>query len=57
MKLSIVDISPIPPGGTRHDAFRNSIDLAQHAEQLGYYRYWVAEHHGGKSAPAAPPRC
>jgi luciferase family oxidoreductase group 1 len=42
---SILDISPIPQGFTAADALRNSLDVAQHAEQWGYTRYWVAEHH------------
>nr|WP_241266451.1 LLM class flavin-dependent oxidoreductase [Streptomyces scabichelini] len=36
---------PIPSGSTAADALRNSIDLAQQAERLGYARYWFAEHH------------
>lgn len=46
MKLSIVDISTVNPGETRRDALLHSIELAQHAERLGYHRIWVAEHHG-----------
>lgn len=42
---SILDLSPIPEGGTAAIALRNSRDLAQHAEKWGYSRYWVAEHH------------
>ena len=38
-------ISPDRRGGSAADALRNSLDLAQHAERLGYQRYWVAEHH------------
>ena len=41
---SILDLSPIPEGGTAAIALRNSRDLAQHAEEWGYSRYWVAEH-------------
>jgi luciferase family oxidoreductase group 1 len=43
--FSVLDLSPILQGGTAADAFRNSLDLARHAEQLGYRRYWLAEHH------------
>ena len=46
MRLSVLDQSPIPEGFTQGDALRNSIDLAQLAEQCGYHRYWLAEHHG-----------
>jgi luciferase family oxidoreductase group 1 len=43
--LSILDLAPIPEGASTGDALRNSADLAQHAEQLGYRRFWMAEHH------------
>jgi luciferase family oxidoreductase group 1 len=43
--LSVLDQSPISEGSTGGDALRNSIDLAQLAETLGYHRYWIAEHH------------
>ena len=44
--LSILDLSPICEGGDAGQSFRNSLALAQHAEQLGFSRYWLAEHHG-----------
>ena len=43
--FSILDLSPIAEGSTASDALRNSLELAQHAERLGYKRYWLAEHH------------
>lgn len=43
--LSVLDLSPIVEGGDPAASFRNSLDLARHAEALGYRRYWVAEHH------------
>ncbi|WP_298957055.1 LLM class flavin-dependent oxidoreductase [uncultured Methylobacterium sp.] len=43
--FSILDLAPIPEGATPGDALRNSLDLARHAERLGYNRYWLAEHH------------
>lgn len=43
--LSVLDQSPISEGSTGGDALRNSIDLAQLVESVGYRRYWVAEHH------------
>mgnify|MGYP000318431925 CR=1 FL=1 len=46
MDLSIVDLSPVPDGGTATDAYENTVEAAQQAEQLGYSRFWVAEHHG-----------
>ena len=42
---SILDLSPILRGGDAAQALGNSLDLARHAEQWGYTRYWVAEHH------------
>lgn len=45
IRTSILDLSPIREGGSASDAFRNSLDLARHAERWGYERYWVAEHH------------
>ncbi len=42
---SVLDLSPIAAGSTARDALRNSLDLARHAERLGYHRYWLAEHH------------
>jgi luciferase family oxidoreductase group 1 len=43
--LSVLDLAPIVQGSTAAIAFRNSLALAQHAEQLGYSRFWLAEHH------------
>ena len=43
--FSILDLAPVPEGRTAGDALRNARDLAQHAERLGYRRYWLAEHH------------
>jgi luciferase family oxidoreductase group 1 len=43
--LSVLDLSPVPEGSSTGQALRNSIDLARHAETLGYRRFWMAEHH------------
>lgn len=43
--FSILDLCPIPQGATAAVAFRNSLELAQRADGLGYKRYWLAEHH------------
>jgi luciferase family oxidoreductase group 1 len=43
--LSVLDLVPVQQGSTPGDALRASLALAQHAERLGYARYWVAEHH------------
>ena len=44
-KLSVLDLSPIIQGGDAGQVLRCSLDLARHAEALGYQRYWLAEHH------------
>ena len=43
--FSVLDLSPIVEGGTAAQAFRNTLDLAQHTERWGYTRFWLAEHH------------
>uniref|UniRef100_UPI00165421ED LLM class flavin-dependent oxidoreductase n=2 Tax=Pseudomonadota TaxID=1224 RepID=UPI00165421ED len=43
--FSVLDLAPIPAGTDASQAFRNTVDLAQHAERWGYQRYWLAEHH------------
>jgi luciferase family oxidoreductase group 1 len=43
--LSILDLSPVIQGGTPAEALHRSLDLARHAERLGYRRFWLAEHH------------
>lgn len=52
--LSILDLSPISEGADAATALRNTVDLAQHAEQWGFRRYWVAEHHFVAVASAQP---
>src|SRR3954451_19786914 len=42
---SILDLAPVLQGGTVAQAFRHSLDLAQHTERWGYHRVWLAEHH------------
>jgi luciferase family oxidoreductase group 1 len=54
--LSLLDLAPISTGSSAAEALQNSLDLARHAEGLGYLRHWVAEHHNmpgiASSAPA-----
>jgi len=45
LPISVLDLAAIREGHTPADTFRNSLDLARHAEQWGYTRYWLAEHH------------
>ena len=51
--LSVLDLSPIVEGGDASLALANSLDLAQHAEKLGYHRYWLAEHHNMRGIASA----
>ncbi|WP_433257074.1 LLM class flavin-dependent oxidoreductase [Streptosporangium sp. CA-135522] len=53
--LSILDLSPVPSGGTTGDALRNTLDLARRAEEFGYHRYWLAEHHFAPGVAGAAP--
>ncbi|WP_437328556.1 LLM class flavin-dependent oxidoreductase [Sorangium sp. So ce381] len=52
--FSVLDLAPIVQGGDAAQALRNALDLARHAERLGYHRYWLAEHHnmGGVASAA-----
>ncbi|MFD0821108.1 LLM class flavin-dependent oxidoreductase, partial [Micromonospora zhanjiangensis] len=53
--LSILDLSPVPAGGTVAGALRNTVDLARQAEQFGYHRYWLAEHHLAAGVASSAP--
>ncbi|HET6877101.1 MAG TPA: LLM class flavin-dependent oxidoreductase [Jatrophihabitans sp.] len=54
--MSVLDLAPVGEGSTATEAVRATISLARHAEELGYTRFWVAEHHSmpgiASSAPA-----
>src|SRR4051812_29139930 len=54
-RLSVLDQSPISEGATGGDALRNTLDLARLADELGYHRYWLAEHHGGTMLAGPSP--
>ena len=47
LRVSVLDQSPVSKGSTGSQALHNTLDLARLADELGYHRYWVAEHHGG----------
>ncbi len=51
--VSVLDLATIKEGNTAADAFRNSLSLARHIDQLGYKRYWLAEHHNMESIASA----
>jgi luciferase family oxidoreductase group 1 len=51
----VLDQSPVSQGSSGSQALRNTIDLAQLTERLGYHRYWLAEHHGGPMLAGPSP--
>ena len=53
--LSVLDLSPVTTGAPGSVALRNSLDLAQFADRLGYTRYWLAEHHNLASIASSAP--
>jgi alkanesulfonate monooxygenase SsuD/methylene tetrahydromethanopterin reductase-like flavin-dependent oxidoreductase (luciferase family) len=53
--LSILDLAPLVAGGTAGDALRRTLDLARRAEEFGYHRYWVAEHHFTAGVASSQP--
>jgi luciferase family oxidoreductase group 1 len=55
LPLSVLDLSPVTSGGSGPAALRNTLDLARHADRLGFTRYWVAEHHNLPNIASAAP--
>ena len=55
INLSVVDQSPTRREGSAVDALNETVRLAQHAEALGYTRYWVSEHHNSNSFSGTSP--
>jgi hypothetical protein len=54
--LGVLDLAPIPDGSTAGAALRATSDLARRTEELGFTRFWVAEHHGMPGiASSSPP--
>lgn len=51
--LSVLDLAPVVEGGDVSTALANSLDLARHVEELGYARFWMAEHHAMPSVASA----
>lgn len=54
-KLSVLDLSPVPSGSTSRDALQNTLDLARFTDELGYTRYWLAEHHNTPLIASSSP--
>jgi luciferase family oxidoreductase group 1 len=53
--LSVLDLAPVPDGSTAGQALRATIDLAKRVEELGFTRFWVAEHHGMPGVASSSP--
>ena len=53
--LSILDLAPVSSGSTVPEALRNTLDLARRADDLGYHRYWLAEHHFAPGVASSGP--
>ncbi len=55
LRLSVLDQSPVAEGATAAEALDHSVELAQHAEALGYTRFWMSEHHAMQTLACSAP--
>jgi len=55
LPLSVLDLAPVPSGGSSAESVRRTVELARLAESLGYVRLWFAEHHGMPSVASSAP--
>lgn len=55
LPLSVLDIFPVPSGGSPSAAIHHAVELAQHVDALGFTRYWVAEHHNSPGIASSAP--
>src|SRR5947209_2528144 len=55
-RFSILDLAAVRTGGTIAEAYRNTVDLAQHADGWGFTRFWLAEHHNMPGIASAADR-
>ncbi|MCA1057364.1 LLM class flavin-dependent oxidoreductase [Rossellomorea aquimaris] len=55
LKLSVLDQSPIAEGMSPQEALHHTVTLAQHAEKLGFERFWVSEHHDSTGLAGSSP--
>ena len=55
LRLSVLDQVPVRSGGSAQESIRETIELAQRADQLGYHRYWLAEHHNSSALACGSP--
>lgn len=54
-KYSVLDLVPIVEGVDAQEAIKRSVNLAQHTEELGFYRFWISEHHNMESLASSAP--
>lgn len=55
MKLSVLEHGHINEGRSVQDTLQETVKLAQHADQLGYSRFWMSEHHGSGALSFSSP--
>jgi luciferase family oxidoreductase group 1 len=55
LRVSALDLSPVPSGSSARETLENTVDLAQHVERLGFTRYWLAEHHNAGALASSSP--
>jgi luciferase family oxidoreductase group 1 len=55
LRVSVLDLSPVPSGSSARQTLENTLELAQHVERLGFTRYWLAEHHNAGSLASSSP--
>jgi luciferase family oxidoreductase group 1 len=55
LRLAVLDQSPVCEGSSAGRALQNSIDLARHADRLGYTRFWMSEHHAMETLASTAP--
>lgn len=55
LRLSVLDLSPVPSGHSSSQALQNTLDLASLCDSLGYTRYWLAEHHNSPGVASSSP--
>ncbi len=53
--LSVLDLSPVPSGSSARQALQNTLDLARRVDELGFHRYWLAEHHNTAMIASSVP--
>jgi luciferase family oxidoreductase group 1 len=53
--VSVLDLSPVTSGSSESQALSDTVELARHADRLGFHRYWLAEHHGGGMVSSSSP--